>query len=49
MQVKAYQSACRQPGLFDTPESPDCCVYIMAFYAVQHLFFLSQFFGNMRA
>jgi len=42
-----HQLVCHLPGQSDAPESPDCYVYIMAFYAMQHLFFLSQFFGNM--
>jgi len=42
IQVVVHQSVCRQPGLFDAPESPDYCVYITVFLSVQHLFFLSQ-------
>jgi hypothetical protein len=49
IQVVVHQSVCRQPGLFDAPESPDYCVYNMAFMALQLLFFLSQFFVIIHA
>jgi hypothetical protein len=49
IQVVVHQSVCRQPGLFDAPESPDYGVYNMAFKALQPLFFLSQFFGIIHA
>jgi hypothetical protein len=44
-----HQSVCRQPGLFDAPESPDYCVYITVFLSAQQLFFLSQSSGIMGA
>jgi hypothetical protein len=39
---KAYLSACRQPGLSDTPDDPGMRIYSTAFCRAQQLFCLSQ-------
>jgi hypothetical protein len=40
MQVVAYLSACRQPGLSDTPETPECVQYTPKEKGAQGPFFI---------